>query len=109
MSSFKTLDSKHLLAKKLKTTAKKPIETVWEYDKRFKELLSQLEYNIDEKLLIQWFVAGLLHNIRMHIWLDNFNTYEDAVAKALQIEMDEDYPINPVDRRIEEQLESMQE
>ena len=43
----------------------------------------------------------------MHIWLDNFNTYEDALMKALQIEMDEDYPINPVDQRIEEQLRSM--
>ena len=44
----------------------------------------------------------------MHIWLDKFNTYEDALTKALQIEIDEDYPINPVNRRIEEQLESMQ-
>ena len=44
----------------------------------------------------------------MQIRLDNFNTYEDALTKELQIEMDEDYPINPVDRCIEEQLESMQ-
>ena len=44
----------------------------------------------------------------MNIQLHNFNTYEDALTKALQIEMEEDYPINPVDRRIEEQLEIMQ-
>ena len=44
----------------------------------------------------------------MHIILDNFNTYEDALAKALQVEMNEDYPVNPLDSRIEEQLEVMQ-
>ena len=44
----------------------------------------------------------------MHIRLDNFNTYEDALTKALQIEMDEYYPLNAIDRRIEEQFEIMQ-
>ena len=51
--------------------------------KIFKDLLIQLEYNIDEQLLIQWFVSGLLQKIQMHIRLDNFNTYEDALTKAL--------------------------
>ena len=44
----------------------------------------------------------------MHIRLDNFDTYEDALMKALQIEMDEDDLINPINQSIEEQLESMQ-
>ena len=43
----------------------------------------------------------------MHTRLDNFNTYEDALTKALQVEMDEGYPVNPVDSRIEGQLEIM--
>ena len=34
--------------------------------------------------------------------------YEDSLTKVLQIEMDEYYHVNPVDRIIEEQLESMQ-
>ena len=37
----------------------------------------------------------------MHIQLDKFNTYEDALTKALQVDMDEDYPVNLVDSRIE--------
>ena len=52
-------------------------------------------------------MAGLLQKIRMHVRLDNFNTYEDALTKVLQIEMDEEYLVNPVDWCIEEQLESM--
>ena len=49
MSFFKTHDVKNLNVKKLKTTAQKPTETIREYDKRFKYLLIQLEYKIDEK------------------------------------------------------------
>ena len=59
LSFFKTLDAKHLAVKKLKMTVQKPIEDVQEYDKRLKYLLNQLDYNIDEQLLIQWFVAGI--------------------------------------------------
>ena len=58
-SFFLTLDAKHLEAKKLKTTSQKPVEFVRDYDKHGKDLLNQLDYVIDEKLLIQWFLAGL--------------------------------------------------
>ena len=52
LSFFKTPDAKHLAAKKLKTTSQKPGETVRDYDKQWKDLLSQLNYVIDKKLLI---------------------------------------------------------
>ena len=45
---FKTLDAKNLVAKKLKTTSQKLGETVYDYNKRWKDLLSQLDYIIDE-------------------------------------------------------------
>ena len=53
LSFFKTPDAKHLAAKKLKTTSQKPRETICNYDKRWKDLLRQLDYVIDEQLLIQ--------------------------------------------------------
>ena len=34
--------------------------------------------------------------------------YEDALTKALQVEMDEDFPAYPTDTRLEKQLEIMQ-
>ena len=40
LSFFKTQDAKHMAAKKLKTTSQKPAESVQEYDKRWKDLLS---------------------------------------------------------------------
>ena len=39
------------------------------------------------------------------ISLETFKTYEDALNKALQVEMDEDILAYPMDRRLEEQLE----
>ena len=83
LSFFKTPDAKHLAAKKLKTTSQKPGETVLDYDKRWKDLLSQLDYTIDKQLLIQWFLAGLSQKFRRHISLETFKSYEDALTKAL--------------------------
>ena len=52
LSFFKTPDAKHLATKKLKTTSQNPGESVHDYDKHWKDLLSQLDYVIDEQLLI---------------------------------------------------------
>ena len=108
LSFFKTPDAKHLEAKKLKTTQQKPGKTIRDYDKHWKDLLSQLDYVIDEQLLIQWFLAGLSQKVHQHISLEKFNTYEDALTKALQVEMDEDIPAYLKDHRLEEQLENVQ-
>ena len=47
---FKTPDAKYLEAKKMKTTSQKPAESVWEYDKWWKDILNQLDYVIDKQL-----------------------------------------------------------
>ena len=67
----------------------------------------QLDYVIDEQLLIQWFLAGLAQKIWWHISLETFKTYEDALTKALQVEMDEYFPAYPIDTRMEEKIEIM--
>ena len=64
LSFFKTLDAKHLATKKLKTTSQNPRESIRDYDKRWKDPLSQLDYVIDEQLLIQWFLVGLSQKVR---------------------------------------------
>ena len=108
MSFFKTPDAKHLVAKKLKTTSQKPTESVHDYNKCWKDLLSQLDYVIDQHLLIHWFLGCLSQKIWWHISLETFKTYEDALTKALQVEMDEDFPSYPTYTRMEEWLEIMQ-
>ena len=108
LSFFKTPDAKHLEAKKLKTTSQKSGEIVHDYDKRLKDLLSQLDYVIYEQLLIQWFLAVLSQKIRRCISLKTLKTYEDVLTKSLQVEMDEYILAYPIDHRLEEQLKIMQ-
>ena len=86
----------------MKKTSQKLAESIWDYDKRWKDLLSQLDYVIDEQLLIHWFLPGLSQRIRQHISLETFKTYEDTLTKALQVEMDEYFPAYLVDTRLEE-------
>ena len=59
LSFFKTPYAKHWIAKTLKTTSQKPAKSIREYNKRWKDLLSQLDYVIDEQILIQWFLVGI--------------------------------------------------
>ena len=92
----------HLAAKKLKKTSQKSGETVRDYEKCMKDLLSQLDYVIDEQLLIQWFLAGLSQKNFQHISLETFKTYEDVLTKSVQVEMDEDISAYPTDHRLEE-------
>ena len=106
VSFFKTPDAKHLAAKKLKTTSQKSRETVRDYDKYWEDLLSQLDYVIDEQLLIQWFLIGLSQKICRHISLETFKTYEDALTKSLQVEMDEDIPAYSMDHKLRNNLRS---
>ena len=74
LSFFKTPDAKHLAVKKLKTTSQNPGETVRDYDKHWKDLISQLDYVIDEGLLIQWFLTGISQKVRRHISLEMFKS-----------------------------------
>ena len=64
LAFFKTEDVAHLAAQKLEDIKQIPREIVREYDKRFKDLLSQILYNIDSNLLVQWYVTGFLHHAR---------------------------------------------
>ena len=67
-----------------------------------------MDYVTDEQLLIQWFFAGLSQKIHQHISLETFKSYEDALTKSLQVEIDEDILAYSTDHKLEEQLESVQ-
>jgi hypothetical protein len=49
----------HLETHKLKEIKQKPGESVHEYEKIFKDLLSQISSTIDQNLLVQWYVAWI--------------------------------------------------
>ena len=78
LALFKTEDVEHLATQKLKDIKQVPGEIVLEYDKRFKNLLSQISYNIDGNLLVQWYVAGLLHHVRAPLRMHDIKTFEES-------------------------------
>ena len=79
---FKIEDVAHLVSQKMKDIKQIPREIVREYDKRFKDLLSKIRYNIDGNLLVQWYVAGLLHHVRVPVRMHDIKTLEEAFKKS---------------------------
>lgn len=77
-------DVTRVASQKLKDIKQVPGESVLEYDKRFKDLLSQISLNIDAKLLVQWYVAGFLHHVRASLRMHDIKTLEEAFKKAQQ-------------------------
>lgn len=55
--------------------------SVRDYDKRFKDLPSQIPYQLEERLLVQWFVASLLHIIREPLRMHEIINYDNALEK----------------------------
>lgn len=60
LAFFKTKEGSHLAAQKLKDIKQKHGESIRAYDRRLEYTLSLIPYAIEERLLIQWFIAGLL-------------------------------------------------
>jgi len=83
-------DINHFAAQKLKEIKQNLGKTDREYDKRFKDLLSKIPYAIDDKLLVQWYVVGLLQKIRVPLCMYDLQTCEEVLRKSKQIEMDDE-------------------
>ena len=50
-----------------KEIKQKPNESVWEFDQKFKTLLSQVSFNIDMQHHREWFIVALLPHIRLSL------------------------------------------
>ena len=84
-----------------------PREIVQEYDKRFKDLLSQIPYNIDANILVQWYVGGLLHCVRAPLRMHDIKTLEEAFKKEQQREFDVDVSILTEKGQLGENIEML--
>ena len=104
---FKTEDVAHLATQKLKDIKQMPGELVREYDKRFKDLLSQIPSNIDVNLLVQWYVAGLLHHVRAPLRMHDIKSLEEAFKKEQQMESDVDVAIPSEKGQLEDKIKML--
>ena len=104
---FKMEDVAHLAEQKLKDIKQRPGESVREYDKRFKDLLSQIPVIIDANLLVQWYVASLLHHVIAPLRMHDITSLEEAFKKAQQMESDVDVAIPSEKGRLEDKIEML--
>jgi hypothetical protein len=104
---FKMEDVAHLAAQKLKDINQRPGESVREYDKRFKDLLSQIPSNMDANLLVQWYVVGLLHHVRAPLRMHDITSLEEAFKKAQQMESNVDVAISSEKGQLEDKIEML--
>ena len=107
LAFFKTKDVAHLAAQRLKDIKQRLGELVREYDKRFKDLLSQIPTNIDANLLVQWYVARLLHHVRAPLRMHDITSLEEAFKKAQQMKSDIDVAIPSKKGRLEDKIEML--
>ena len=105
LAFFKMEDVAHLVAQKLKDIKQRLGESIREYDKRFKDLLSQIPANIDANLLVQWYVARLLHHVRAPPRMHDITSLEEAFKKAQQMESNVDIAIPSEKGRLEDKIE----
>lgn len=81
-----------------------------EYNKIFKDFLSQIPCIIDENLLVEWYVIGHLQNICILLRTHEFKTNEEALKLAQHIEIDDDgqLTISSNDNKIKDKIEQQQ-
>jgi hypothetical protein len=110
LTLFKIKDITHLVAQNLKEIKQRPSELVREYDKRFKYLPSQIPTTIDQNLLVQWYVVGLLPRIYSPLRLYEITNYEYALHKAQRVKSYDDVSsISSTMERLEEKIEHLQQ
>ena len=107
LAFFKTKDVAHLAAQKLKDIKQRPRELIREYDKRFKDLLSQILTIIDANLLVQWYAVGLLRHVRAPLRMHGITSLEEAFKKAQQMESDVDVAIPLEKGRLEDKTKML--
>ena len=107
LAFFKKQDVAHLAAQKFKDIKQILGYIVHKYDKRFKDLLSQISYNIDNNLLVQWYVSRLLHHVRDPLIMHDIKNLEEAFKKAQQMESYIDVSTPTKKCRLEEKIEML--
>ena len=83
ITKFKKPKSESQCITELKEIKQKPTEYMWEFDQKFKTLLSQVLFDINVQQYREWFIIALLPHIRLSLIQQKVTPQ----AKALEITM----------------------
>jgi hypothetical protein len=86
---------------------KKPGESSWEIDERLKRLKGKLKYAITDMQHRSLFVNSLLPHSKYPLRQHKFQTQEEALQAALQLEENQYQQIDPVIEELKEDLKNL--
>lgn len=86
IANFKKPKSKSQCIMELKEIKHKPLETIWDFDQRFKVLMSQLSFEIPDAQHKEWFIAMLTPHIIMSLMQQKILTQSKALEIAMKLE-----------------------
>jgi hypothetical protein len=86
---------------------KKPGESVWEIDQRFKRLKGKLKYAITDMQHRHLFVNSLLPHLKYPLRQQKFQTQAEALQEALQLEENQYQQTDPTIEELKEDLKNL--
>jgi hypothetical protein len=86
---------------------KKPGESVWEIDQRFKHLKGKLKYSITDMQHRNLFVNSLLPHLKYPLRQQKFQNQAEALQEALQLEENQYQQTDPTIEELKEDLKNL--
>jgi hypothetical protein len=86
---------------------KKPGESVWEIDQRFKHLKGKLKYSITDMQHRKLFVNSLLPHLKYPLRQQKFQNQAEALQAALQLEENQYQQTDPTIEELKEDLKNL--
>ena len=70
----------------LKYIKQLPIESVWDFDQKFKALIDQVSFEFAPEQHKEWFIAALLPHIRLPLMQQKLQMQDDALEMVMKLE-----------------------
>ena len=86
IKEFKKPKSESQCIIELKDIKQLPIETVSDFDQKFKALIDQVSFVLPPEQHKEWFIATLLPHIRILLMEQKLNTQDEALEMAMKLE-----------------------
>ena len=86
IKEFKRPKSKSQCIIELKDIKQLPIESVWDFDQKFKALIDQVSFEFAPEQHKEWLIAALLPHIRLLLMRQKLQMQDDTLDMAMKLE-----------------------
>ena len=86
IKEFKRPKSESQCITELKDIKQLPLESVWDFDQKFKALIDQVSFEFAPEQHKEWFIVALLPHIRLPLMQKIICTYNEELEMAMKLE-----------------------